>query len=61
MKCVICGCDELKVINSRPYKENTFRRRRECQECLTRYTTYELISVAKIDDYALKKKAKDLG
>lgn len=44
MKCPFCGCDESKVIDSRPTDENErIRRRRECIECGKRFTTYEVI------------------
>lgn len=42
MKCPECGCEESKVIDSRP-TENKVRRRRECIQCGTRFTTYEII------------------
>ena len=44
MKCPYCGFAESKVIDSRPVEENnSIRRRRECLECHTRFTTYEII------------------
>lgn len=44
MKCPFCGCDESRVIDSRPTDENErIRRRRECIECGKRFTTYEII------------------
>ena len=42
MKCPECGCEESKVIDSRP-TENKVRRRRECIQCAYRFTTYEII------------------
>lgn len=42
MKCPECGCEESKVIDSRP-TDNKVRRRRECISCGTRFTTYEII------------------
>lgn len=42
MKCPECGCEESKVIDSRP-TENKVRRRRECIQCGFRFTTYEII------------------
>ncbi len=42
MKCPECGCEESKVIDSRP-TENKVRRRRECIKCGMRFTTYEII------------------
>ena len=44
MKCPECGCEESKVIDSRPTDENErIRRRRECVQCGKRFTTYEVI------------------
>ncbi len=42
MRCPKCGCEESKVIDSRPSENNeAIRRRRECVRCATRFTTYE--------------------
>ena len=42
MKCSYCGHPESRVIDSRPLNEgDTIRRRRECQKCARRFTTYE--------------------
>lgn len=44
MKCPFCNHDGSKVIDSRPADDNTvIRRRRECEQCKKRYTTYERI------------------
>ena len=44
MKCPSCASDNIKVVDSRPVDENnSIRRRRECLECQTRFTTYEII------------------
>lgn len=44
MRCPKCGSLEDKVIDSRLSKEGTsIRRRRECLDCETRFTTYEEI------------------
>lgn len=46
MKCPSCGAQDNKVIDSRPVEENnSIRRRRECLQCHTRFTTYEIIDV----------------
>lgn len=46
MKCPSCGFPESKVIDSRPVEENnSIRRRRECLQCHTRFTTYEVVDV----------------
>ncbi|WP_248922484.1 transcriptional regulator NrdR [Olsenella intestinalis] len=42
MRCPKCGCVESKVVDSRPSESNdAIRRRRQCIECGTRFTTYE--------------------
>lgn len=42
MHCPTCGCDESKVVDSRPSESNeAIRRRRECVRCGSRFTTYE--------------------
>lgn len=44
MKCPFCNYDGSKVIDSRPADDNTMiRRRRECEHCKKRFTTYERI------------------
>lgn len=42
MKCPGCGALEFKVIDSRPAND-AIRRRRECESCGRRFTTYERI------------------
>lgn len=47
MKCPVCGGLENRVVDSRLSKEgNAIRRRRECQACEWRFTTYERIEDA---------------
>ena len=42
MRCPKCGCEESKVIDSRPSENNeAIRRRRACYRCGMRFTTYE--------------------
>ena len=44
MKCPYCGHENTRVIDSRPAEENnSIRRRRVCDECEKRFTTYEKI------------------
>ena len=44
MKCPFCGKDNTRVIDSRPADENTsIRRRRVCDSCGKRFTTYEKV------------------
>lgn len=42
MRCPYCGCQEQKVLDSRPSREGeSIRRRRECVRCTRRFTTFE--------------------
>ncbi|WP_300461713.1 transcriptional regulator NrdR [Desulfobacula sp.] len=44
MKCPFCGNLNTRVVDSRPGKiEFEVRRRRECQDCAQRFTTYERV------------------
>ncbi|MCR1898030.1 transcriptional regulator NrdR [Irregularibacter muris] len=44
MKCPFCNSIESKVVDSRPTEDGSvIRRRRECIQCLKRFTTYEKI------------------
>ena len=44
MKCPYCSHENTRVIDSRPTEEdNSIRRRRVCDECGKRFTTYEKI------------------
>jgi transcriptional repressor NrdR len=49
LKCPTCGFSEDKVIDSRPVREGSaIRRRRECNDCQCRFTTYEFIEDTQI-------------
>ena len=49
MKCPFCSCEDSKVIDSRPTDEGErIRRRRECNACGQRFTTYEIIETVPI-------------
>lgn len=42
MKCPFCGKENTKVIDSRPSDDDSsIRRRRQCDKCSRRFTTYE--------------------
>ena len=42
MKCPFCQAQDTKVIDSRPADDNSsIRRRRQCERCNKRFTTYE--------------------
>lgn len=44
MKCPYCGEEDTKVIDSRPADEgSSIRRRRQCDKCSKRFTTYEKV------------------
>ncbi|MDO4976639.1 MAG: transcriptional regulator NrdR [Eubacteriales bacterium] len=44
MRCPFCGMDNTRVIDSRPADENySIRRRRSCDGCGRRFTTYEKV------------------
>lgn len=47
MKCPYCGYQESRVLDSRPTDDGSvIRRRRECEECHRRFTTYEKVEEA---------------
>jgi len=49
MKCIFCGDEDSKVIDSRAVEEtNAIRRRRECLGCGKRFTTYETIETTPV-------------
>ena len=44
MRCPFCGVENTRVIDSRPAEENNaIRRRRMCDKCGKRFTTYEKV------------------
>lgn len=44
MKCPFCSSDNTRVIDSRPADDNnSIRRRRLCDDCSKRFTTYEKV------------------
>ena len=49
MKCPFCGCEETQVKDSRNTDDNTaIRRRRECPECASRFTTFERVQLREL-------------
>ena len=49
MKCIYCGSEDNKVLDSRNNDElNSIRRRRECLKCGRRFTTYETVETTPI-------------
>jgi transcriptional repressor NrdR len=44
LKCPFCAHTQTKVLDSRPANENrSIRRRRECERCKNRFTTFEVL------------------
>ncbi len=49
MKCPFCGCEETQVKDSRNTDDNAaVRRRRECPECGSRFTTFERVQLREL-------------
>ncbi len=49
MKCPFCGSDDTQVKDSRPTHENAaIRRRRACDNCGQRFTTFERIQLREL-------------
>ena len=42
MKCPFCGCMDSKVLDSR-HSDDRIKRRRECEACARRFTTFEVV------------------
>lgn len=54
MKCLYCGHTDSRVVDSRPTEDGaTIRRRRECENCQRRFTTYESIETLPV--FVVKK------
>lgn len=44
MRCPFCENNGTRVLDSRPFNNNkSIRRRRECEECERRFTTFEMV------------------
>jgi transcriptional repressor NrdR len=57
MYCPYCSSKNIKVVDKRDNSENnSVRRRRECEECGKRFTTYERIEA--INLYVIKRSGK---
>lgn len=54
MKCPFCGEENLRTLETRPSTNNMTRRRKECEICGKRFTTYEYI-----EEIELMVKKKD--
>ena len=60
MDCPKCKTRSTKVIEARRDLAGGKRRRRECQNCKWRFTTYEVYSHNLIDDDEFEKETKEL-
>ena len=57
IKCPYCASADIKVIDKRDTDNNTvIRRRRECNACKKRFTTYEHVGI--VDLFVVKKDGK---
>ncbi|AEI37005.1 MAG: transcriptional regulator NrdR [Zymomonas mobilis subsp. pomaceae] len=49
MRCPFCSCDNSQVKDSRPTEDGAaIRRRRQCEECGARFTTFERVQMRDI-------------
>jgi transcriptional repressor NrdR len=49
MRCPFCGHDDSQVKDSRPTEDNgAIRRRRQCEDCGARFTTFERIQLREL-------------
>src|SRR3954454_9644471 len=48
MRCPSCGERDTRVVDSRDIDDAAIRRRRECNACATRLTTYERVESARL-------------
>jgi transcriptional repressor NrdR len=48
MKCPYCGSEKLKTLETRDSPDNTVRRRRECEDCGKRFTSYEYVETVEL-------------
>lgn len=69
MRCPFCPCEESKVTDSRNVADTyAVRRRRECLQCLRRFTTFETIDLTvqvqkrdgSYEDFSREKLSKGL-
>ena len=49
MRCPFCGGEDIRVVDSRHIEDdNSIKRRRECENCKRRFSTFEMIQEASI-------------
>ena len=56
MKCPYCGKEDSRVMDSRPTDDGSIRRRRQCDSCGKRFTTYEKVETVPL--MVIKKDSK---
>lgn len=59
MKCPYCGSEEHHVVDSRTTSDGEIRRRRECQSCKNRFTTYERVMEVQLRIIKRDKRRED--
>ncbi len=53
MNCPYCDSEDLSVVDKRDISEALIRRRRECNKCKQRFTTFE--KIGDVDFFVIKK------
>jgi transcriptional repressor NrdR len=48
MKCLYCGSEKLRTLETRDSPGNTVRRRKRCEECGKRFTSYEYVKTVEL-------------
>jgi transcriptional repressor NrdR len=48
MKCPYCGSENIRTLETRDSPENVARRRKECEDCGKRFTTYEYVETVEL-------------
>ena len=61
MRCPFCNNEDTKVIDSRLVEENnSVRRRRQCEKCGKRFTTYEKMEILPVMIVIKKDKTREI-
>ncbi|WP_390628919.1 NrdR family transcriptional regulator [Bacillus litorisediminis] len=53
MKCPICKSENVRVLDKRNRTKGIYRRR-ECEDCLTRFSTHEFVVTKSLDKHLLE-------
>jgi transcriptional repressor NrdR len=48
VKCPYCGSEKIKTLETRDSPDNTVRRRKECVDCVKRFTSYEYVETVEV-------------